>query len=240
MSTTAAVAAKIVIVADDTAFVRDRFKSALEGAGHRAVAVSNGNELITRVKLELDKIDLVIVDLRLPQAQGVDLVRRLRKLNPAKPTIVVFSGTIANAAEVRELAALNVSGYVNEYTALQHILPSLAPHLFPGDFNRRTGPRVVLGIPVAYRLGNSIAAAVTLNISRGGLAVRTTSPLEKGLTVKVRFRLPMSKRDIDVEAKISWTDRRVGMGLEFMNLSADDQATIADYVDSHFFSNRKA
>ncbi len=240
MSTTAAVAAKIVIVADDTAFVRDRFKSVLEGAGHRAVTVSNGNELIARVKLELDKIDLIVVDLRLPQAQGVDLVRRLRKLDPVKPAIVVFSGTIANAGEVRELAALNVSGYVNEYTALQHILPSLAPHLFPGDFNRRTGPRVVLGIPIAYRFGNNIAAAVTLNISRGGVAVRTTSPLEKGLAVKARFRLPMGKRDIDVESTVAWSDRRVGMGFEFTNLSADDQAAIADYVDSHFFSNRKA
>ncbi len=240
MSTTAAVAAKIVIVADDTAFVRDRFKSVLEGAGHRAVTVSNGNELIARVKLELDTIDLIVVDLRLPQAQGVDLVRRLRKLNPLKPPIVVFSGTIANAGEVRELAALNVSGYVNEYTALQHILPSLAPHLFPGHFNRRTGPRVVLGIPIAYRFGNNIAAAVTLNISRGGVAVRTTSPLEKDLVVKARFRLPMGKRDIDVESKVAWSDRRVGMGFEFMNLSADDQAAIADYVESHFFSNRKA
>jgi uncharacterized protein (TIGR02266 family) len=240
VSTTAAVAAKIVIVADDTAFVRDRFKSVLEGAGHHAVTVSNGNELIARVKLELNKIDLIVVDLRLPQAQGVDLVRRLRKLDPVKPSIVVFSGTIANAGEVRELAALNVSGYVNEYTALQHILPSLAPHLFPGDFNRRTGPRVVLGIPIAYRFGNNIAAAVTLNISRGGVAVRTTSPLEKGLAVKARFRLPMGKRDIDVESKIAWSDRRVGMGFEFMNLNADDQAAIADYVDSHFFSNRKA
>lgn len=240
MSTIAAVAAKLVIVADDTAFVRDRFKSVLERAGHRAVTVSSGNELIARVKLELDKIDLIVVDLRLPQAQGVDLVRRLRKLDPVKPPIVVFSGTIANAGEVRELAALNVSGYVNEYTALQHILPSLAPHLFPGDFNRRTGPRVVLGIPIAYRFGNNIAAAVTLNISRGGVAVRTTSPLEKGLVVKARFRLPMGKRDVDVESTIAWSDRRVGMGFEFKNLNADDQAAIADFVDSHFFSNRKA
>src|SRR6266850_4005003 len=238
--TTAAAAAKTVLIADDTAFVRDRFKSALEAAGHRAVTVSNGNELITRVKADLDKIDLIVVDLRLPQAHGVNLIRLLRRIDPVKPPIVVFSGTIANAAEVRELTALNVAGYVNEYTALQHILPSLAPHLFPGEFNRRTGPRVVLGIPIAYRFGNTIAAAVTLNISRGGVAVRTTSPLERGITVKVRFRMPMGKRDIDVDAKVAWSDRRVGMGFEFMNVGADDQAAIAEYVDSHFFSNRKA
>src|SRR6266850_4738749 len=235
--TTAAAAAKTVLIADDTAFVRDRFKSALEAAGHRAVTVSNGNELITRVKADLDKIDLIVVDLRLPQANGVNLVRRLRRLDPVKPPIVVFSGTIANAAEVRELAALNVSGYVNEYTALQHILPSLAPHLFPGDFNRRTGPRVVLGIPIAYRFGNTIAAAVTLNISRGGVAVRTTNPLERGITVKVRFRMPMGKRDVDVESKVTWTDRRVGMGLEFIGLADEDQNAIGEFVDAHFFTN---
>jgi uncharacterized protein (TIGR02266 family) len=233
-------AAKTVIVADDTAFVRDRFKSALEGAGHRAVTVSNGSELVTRVKADLDKIDLIVVDLRLPQANGVNLVRQLRRIDPQKPPIVVFSGTIANAAEVRELAALNVAGYVNEYTALQHILPSLAPHLFPGDYNRRGGPRVVLGIPIAYRFGNTIAAAVTLNISKGGVAVRTTSPLESGTVVKTRFRLPMGKKDIDVDAKVCWSDRRVGMGLEFQNVTADDQAAVMEYVDAHFFSNRKA
>jgi len=230
----------MVVVADDTAFVRDRFKAALERAGHRAVTVSSGNELIARVKADLANIDLVVVDLRLPHGNGVNLVRALRSIDPRKPPIVVFSGTIANAGEVKELAALNVGGYVNEYTSLQHILPSLAPHLFPGEINRRSGPRVVLGIPIAYRLGNTIAAAVTLNISRGGVAVRTTNPLDKGTVVKVRFRMPMGKKDIDVESKVTWSDRRVGMGLEFAGLGEEDQRAVAEYVDSHFFSNRKA
>jgi len=233
-------ATKTVIVADDTAFVRDRFKAALERAGHRAIAVSSGSELIARVKADLANIDLVVVDLRLPHGNGVNLVRALRNIDTKKPPIIVFSGTIANASEVRELAALNVAGFVNEYTSLQHILPSLAPHLFPGDFNRRGGPRVVLGIPIAYRFGNTIAAAVTLNISRGGVAVRTTNPLDKGMTVKVRFRMPMGKKDIDVESTVAWSDRRVGMGLKFAGLGDDDQSAIAEYVDAHFFSNRKA
>jgi uncharacterized protein (TIGR02266 family) len=234
------VASKTVIVADDTAFVRDRFKSALERAGHTAISVSSGSELVSRVKTNPAAIDLIVVDLRLPQANGVNIVRTLRNLDARRPSIVVFSGTIANAAEVRELAALNVGGYVNEYTALQHIVPSLAPHLFPGDFNRRTGPRVVLGIPIAYRFGNTIAAALTLNISRGGVAVRTTNPLDTGVTVKARFRMPMGKKDIDVESQVAWSNKRVGMGLEFLDIRPDDQQTIAEYVDSHFFTNRKA
>ena len=106
--------------------------------------------------------------------------------------------------------------------------------------NRRSRPRVGLGIPVAYRFGNTIAAALTLNISRGGVSVRTTSPLAVGTAVKVRFRLPGAKLDIDTDAQIAWTDRRVGMGLQFTGLSSADQAQIDDYVQAHFFSNRKA
>src|SRR5688572_6403337 len=122
---------KTVVIADDTAFVRDRFRTALEAAGHRAVAVKSAAELLARVRADLGQLDLIVLDLRLPHAPGVDLVRSIRRLDEGKLPILIFSGTIASAEEVRDLAALGVAGYVNEYSALQHILPSLAPHLFP-------------------------------------------------------------------------------------------------------------
>jgi uncharacterized protein (TIGR02266 family) len=152
----------------------------------------------------------------------------------------VFSGTIASADEVRDLAALGVAGYVNEYSAVQHILPSLAPHLFPDNYNRRTSPRVVLGIPIAYRFGNTIAAALTLNLSHGGIAIRTTSPLDQDARARLRFRLPGSKKDIDVEARVAWSDKRVGMGMQFEKVQPADQGAIDAFVDAHFFTNRKA
>ena len=234
------VSAKTVIVADDTAFVRDRFRTALEAAGHKAVAVKSAMELLARVRADLAQIDLIVLDLRLPHTPGVELVRSIRKLDDGKLPILVFSGTIANADEVRDLAALGVAGYVNEYSAVQHILPSLAPHLFPDNFNRRNSPRVVLGIPIQYRFGNTIAAALTLNLSRGGISIRTTSPLDSGATIKIRFRMPGSKRDVDAEGKVAWSDRRVGMGIQFEKVEPGNQTVIDSFVDAHFFSNRKA
>jgi uncharacterized protein (TIGR02266 family) len=240
MPTTTLAAVKSVVVADDTAFVRDRFKAALEGAGHRASAVGNGAELVALVRAEAASVDLLVLDLRLPQARGIDLVRELRRVEAFTAPIVVFSGTIASADEVRQLAALGVAGYVNEYTAAQHIVPALSPHLFPDHYNRRTSPRVVLGIPVSYRVGNTIAAALTLNISRGGLAIRTTSTLDPGTAMKVRFRLPGSKKDVEAEARVAWTDRRFGMGLQFSKVEPPDQGAVDEFVQSHFFTNRKA
>ena len=223
---------KTVLIADDTPFVRDRFKSALEHAGHRACMVRSAAELLARVRADLAEIDLVMVDLRLPHAGGVDLVRSIRKLDGGKLPILVFSGTITAASEVRDLATLGVAGYVNEYSAAQHILPSLAPHLFPDNFNRRNSPRVVLGIPVAYRVANSIAAAVTLNLGRNGVAIRTMSPLDSSSRARVRFRLPNAKADVDADARVTWSDGRVGMGLEFERIESADRNAVEQFVDT--------
>ncbi len=239
MTASTRLAGRTVLVADDTAFVRDRFKAAIESGGHSAVTAQSGQELLAQVRANAARLDLIVLDLRLPHGNGVTLLQALRKLDH-RAGIVIFSGTIASADEVRQLESLGVVGYINEYTAVQHILPSLLPHLFPDAMNRRSSPRVSLGIPVAYRFGNTIAAALTINISHGGLAIRTTSPLSVDTAVRVRFRLPAGPNEIDVDGRICWSDRRLGMGLQFTKIGKTDQAQIDQYVKSHFFSNRKA
>jgi uncharacterized protein (TIGR02266 family) len=238
MTAATKLARRTVLVADDTAFVRDRFKAAIESAGHNAVTVQNGQEVLAQVRAN-SKIDLIVLDLRIPQGNGLTLLHAIRKLDH-RAGIVVFSGTIASADEVRQLETIGVLGYVNEYTAVHHILPSLLPHLFPKAMNRRSSPRVLLGIPIAYRFGNTIAAALTINISHGGLAIRTTNPLSVDTPVKVRFRLPGGKSEIDAQARVAWADRRLGMGVRFTKIGESEQAQIDEYVQSHFFSNRKA
>src|SRR5687768_7668100 len=141
MTTTASTAAKTVVVADDTAFVRDRFKSALERAGHTAYTASGAQELLARVKADLNRIDLLVLDLRLPGTSGLEMIRSIRAIDGGRLPILIFSGTIASATEVRALASMGIAGYINEYAAVQHILPALAPHLLLGGNNRRGSPR---------------------------------------------------------------------------------------------------
>lgn len=231
-------AARTVLVADDTAFVRDRFQQALEEGGHRAVTAATGHELLAQLHDAGGGIDLILLDLRLPNGRGLRLLRAIQAIGPQAP-VLVFSGTIASAGEVRELAALGVAGFVNEYAGVQHILPALAPHLHPDRHNRRRSPRVGVDVPVAYRTGSTIATAVALSISEGGLAIRTTNPPAAGSSIRVRFRLPRS-REIDTAVRVVWTDTRIGMGTQFTALAAADRTAIGEFVQTHFFSNRKA
>jgi uncharacterized protein (TIGR02266 family) len=232
---------KVVVIADDTEFVRDRFASALTEAGLRPVGVGTTAELLARLGPGLPAVDLLVLDLQLPPGRGVSLVRAIRgRDGGADLRILVFSGTIADAGEVRALAELGVAGYVNEYSAPSHIVPSLAPHLFPDKFDRRAGPRVGVALSISYRAARQIASAVTLTLGKGGLSIRTMTPLEVGAVVRVRFRLPGDLRDLEADARVCWASRHMGMGLQFERLSVADQAAIDEFVDAHFFSNRRA
>lgn len=231
-------ATKTILIAGESSFVRDRFQAVLQEAGHRALVARSAAEVLARIRADLAGIDLLVLDLRLPQTPGVELMRTIRKLDSGRLPILVFSGSLSSAEEVRELASLGVAGYVNEYSAVQHILPSLAPHLFPDNFNRRSSPRVVLSIPVAYRCGDAITAVLSLNIGKGGLSVRTMSPLAVAASTRLRFSLPGADREIEADAKVAWSDRRIGMGLQFSRLAPADQAAIDEFVDHHFFTAR--
>ncbi len=236
---TLAVISKTVLIADDTAFVRDRFGAVLSDAGHQPVLVASAGELLTCVREQHRGIDLLVLDLRLPQSRGIETIRAIRQYG-AKFPILVFSGTIASADEVRELWDLGVAGFINEYSTPQHILPAIAPHLFPDSFNRRSSPRVALVVTVSYRFEHTIASATCANVSKGGMGLRTMNPLPSGTKIRLRFKLPGSKREIEADATVAWSDQRTGMGLQFGSLDAESQAELDDYVDKHFFSNRRA
>ena len=55
----------------------------------------------------------------------------------------------------------------------------------------------------------------------------------------MRFRLPGSKLDIEAESRVAWSDRRLGMGLQFERVEPSDQQAVDEFVDQHFFTNRK-
>jgi uncharacterized protein (TIGR02266 family) len=239
MAATYPVVAKTVLIADDTAYVRERFAAALSDAGHHAILAGTVSELLACLRGAGTRLDLLVLDLQLPGSKGLDLLKAIRDGGCTAPTLV-FSGTIASARNVRELAPYRVSGFINEYTTPSHIVSALAPHLFPDSFNRRASPRVALSVTVSLRVDNVIASAVSANVSKGGLQLRTMSPLPVGRRLRVRFRLPGGSREIDAEALVAWSDARSGMGIQFERLDPQAQTELDDYVDRSFFSNRKA
>ena len=224
---------KTVLVAANNPEVRARFSESLKEAGHLVLNVKSGTELLGYVQNPQSTINLIVIDLKILGSNGVHLVRSIREFNSVSAPILIFSGSVSSAGEIQELLEFSVAGYVNEHCEALEIVSSLTPYLFPDSFNRRTSSRVVIGIPVTYNADNAIETALALNLSKGGLGIRTMSPLDVNAETLVRFRLPNCEKEIEGTVRVAWRDSRVGMGLEFQQIEPIDQEAIDDFVDEH-------
>ena len=213
---------KIILIVHRDASVRERFAAALADARHTFVTADTAGEASVAAQDPARPISLAVVDIGLAD-DGVAWIRALR--GEQTWPVLVFAGTVRSVADTRALITVPVAGYINEHAPAAQILPALAPYLFPASFDRRLNVRVPLGVPVSYRAGQTIATAVTLNLGRGGLAVRTLNPLNPGVRIDLKFKLP-GKGEIDVRGRVVWADRKVGMGVQFERVSPADQRAI--------------
>jgi uncharacterized protein (TIGR02266 family) len=221
---------KTILVAHQSPAVRERFTAAVAEARHAAIQAGSAADVESALARSSATIDLALVDLGLTPAP-MDLVARVRRGGRRLIPVVVFAGSMSSADQVLALASLGVTSFVNEHAASAQILPALVPHLFPDNFNRRANARVPAALPVSYRSASAISAARTQDVSRGGVAIRTMDPLPIGTEIDLTFRLPGSKKDINASGRVAWSDRRVGMGVQFDRLTSDALQALSSFVD---------
>jgi uncharacterized protein (TIGR02266 family) len=219
---------RIVLIAHRTAAIRDRFAVALADARHEAVAADSEMAALGIVQHALTPFHLALVDLGLAR-DPLAFVQALRERAARPLPLMIFSGSLRSAADVPPLAAMN-AGFINDFAATSQIMPALAPHLFPDNFNRRAAARLAIGIPVTYRTNHVRSGAMTLDVGAGGMAIRTMTPLEKGTSLQLKFRLPNTAGDIETAGRVVWSDRKVGMGIQFEEVSSAHERSIAAFI----------
>jgi two-component system response regulator AtoC len=95
---------KKVLVVDDDRRMRRTLQIVLEHMGLESVAVANGNEACEQ--LGSTRFDLVLTDLKMPGASGIDLLGEIRAEHPKLPVILITAyGTIQTAIEAMRKGA---------------------------------------------------------------------------------------------------------------------------------------
>ncbi|HEX4917484.1 MAG TPA: response regulator transcription factor [Limnobacter sp.] len=110
-----------VLVVDDHPAVRLALRLVLEREGHQVIEAKDGNQAMQEVRSS--KPDLVIVDIGLPTLDGLNLIKRLRLIEPA-PRIIVLSGKPADIYAPRSIAAGAV-GFVHKQEDLSDLLDAV-------------------------------------------------------------------------------------------------------------------
>jgi two-component system, chemotaxis family, chemotaxis protein CheY len=102
---------KRVLVVDDAALVRAYYRQALDQAGYHVDEALNGVEALEKVLLH--SYDLLIVDINMPQMDGMTFLRTLRgKELPLSAVPALVTSTEAGSQDVAAARAAGANYYV--------------------------------------------------------------------------------------------------------------------------------
>src|SRR6266704_4433468 len=110
-----------ILVIDDEAAIRDSLRMTLEYEGYEFMGAATGQEGLALVEREAP--DLVLLDVKLPGMDGIEVLERLRNMNESLPVVVVSGhGTISTAVEATKKGAFD---FIEKPFASDRILVSL-------------------------------------------------------------------------------------------------------------------
>jgi two-component system nitrogen regulation response regulator NtrX len=93
-----------ILIVDDEERAREILADHLEPAGYEIVQAADGEQALARVKD--NELNLMLLDLMLPDISGLDVLKQAVKLKPALPVIMISGqGTIETAVQATKLGA---------------------------------------------------------------------------------------------------------------------------------------
>jgi DNA-binding NtrC family response regulator len=97
---------KPALVVDDERNIRLTFSETMTQMGFDTRTASNGEEALT--KMQGAEFDLVLLDLRMPGMDGIEVLRRMRERYPKVRVIMITAhGTVESAVEAMKLGAVD-------------------------------------------------------------------------------------------------------------------------------------
>jgi DNA-binding response OmpR family regulator len=96
-----------VLVVEDEADTREALRRALAAAGHAVDTVEHGSAGLSALLAE--PFDVVILDLRMPIMDGVELLKVIRSYTRWRDTAVVIVTAVSDDNELSRVAPYNVS-----------------------------------------------------------------------------------------------------------------------------------
>jgi CheY-like chemotaxis protein len=108
---------KRILVADDEANIRLLFEEALTEEGHEVTAVATGREVIR--KIIKDDYDLIILDIKMPDMNGLEVVQRIRELKRQTP--VIMCTAFKHLEDDYVIKTAGVAAYITKPVNLQQL-----------------------------------------------------------------------------------------------------------------------
>jgi len=103
--------------------------------------------------------------------------------------------------------------------------------------NKRECPRIATNIKITIQNSGTPVISHIVNLSSGGIFVKTDNPLPIDSTLSLRFHLPGDLEPVHSEGLVVWIKQTgnlfpTGMGIEFTKISPLHKQKIHAFVES--------
>jgi len=175
-----------------------------------------------------EKFDGIFLDLEMPNLNGFDLARLIRKSSWNKSTPIIIVTGRDERQTMQQAFALGATFFLQKPLDRQK-LSNLFRTVRGGMVeNRRRYMRVPLKTEVSCVVGSRTSHGMSWNLSQGGMLVEVDH-LQSGNVVQVSFQLPVSRVTIEAVGVVPWVGES-RQGIQFTNVSTQNQQFIREFV----------
>ncbi len=121
---------KTILLVDDDASVRESVEKVLRGAGYEVALAAGGLEGIVRAQVQ--PIDLVLLDIGLPNKNGWEACQHLKREHPTVP-IIVITGQAGQFVSAVSSGAVALMEKPLDAQRLLHVIQELLVQARPPD-----------------------------------------------------------------------------------------------------------
>ncbi len=191
-----------ILIADDEPELLEIFALWLRRAGCTVLTAVNGEEALQR--LRLNRVDMLVSDIRMPIMDGVALVRRLYELGLHIPSIIFVSGF--GDIDPREVYALGVEAMLPKPLSRQQFLKSVESCLKDQDELWLEPATGIAGqsVDIGFESLQAATAACTFALGRGGCCFQIEKTLGEDQPVRLAIHFAAEDRRLDAEGIVRW------------------------------------
>lgn len=230
---------KTILVVDDEQGYREVLGDEFEMAGAAVLTAANGTEAFEMV--QRNKIDAVVSDVRMPNGSGIELLEKIKAVNPKTPVVMLITGYSDLTPDIAY--DKGTEAIFSKPCDLDVLVASVHRTLLNDDerLMRKTDQLPTDSvIELTFEsLGQAIKAKV-LNIGRGGMFVATQAmqnPMPE-IGTMISFEIKASEKIAFQGSGICRWRRLnaapglpVGFGVEFVDLSQSSLQALSTHLD---------
>jgi len=219
-----------LMVVDDDPVALELARALVEPLDYEVLALEDSRHAAECVNEQ--KFDCIFVDVQMPNMDGFELTRIIRasRLNSGAPIVMITAfddvETMRRGFKAGVTFFLTKPFIPDKMRGLLHAMSSAILR------ERRHSIRLPVSMTVKCRSGNEQTEMTSVNISESGMLLRSPKALESGHEVNLEFAFSPGQEHLSVRAKIVHKEPPDLLGVQFLDLTSDDQETIRQYISS--------